>query len=153
MLFRRVSGGAFARRCESRAEVSSRAVHVLVGLITDGHGRWLVNRRPPGASLAGWWEFPGGKSRPGEAPLEALGRELAEELGITVLEAEPALALVHDYPDQRVRLDVWRVLTYRGEVAAREGQELRWVTPGECRALALLEADWPIIERLEAWGA
>ena len=130
-----------------------RAVHVLVGLITDGRGRWLVNCRPPGTALAGWWEFPGGKCQPGESPLEALARELAEELGIVVLEAEPVLTLVHDYPDKRIRLDVWRVLRYGGEIAAREGQELKWVTAGECRELRLLDADWPIVDGLEAWSA
>jgi 8-oxo-dGTP diphosphatase len=127
-------------------------VRVAVGLIADGSGRWLVNCRPPGTPLAGWWEFPGGKCQPGEAPLEALRRELAEELGIAVLEAEPALTLDHDYPDKRVRLDVWRVRSFSGELAALEGQELKWVTAGECRALKLLEADWPIVGRLEAWA-
>ena len=129
------------------------AVHVLVGLITDGRGRWLVNRRPAGTPLAGWWEFPGGKSRPEEEPRAALTRELEEELGIEVLEAERSLTLVHDYPDKRVHLDVWRVLRYRGEARARESQELRWVTVAECRELELLEADWPIVERLAAFGA
>jgi 8-oxo-dGTP diphosphatase len=125
-------------------------VHVAVGLIADGHGRWLVNCRPPGAPLAGWWEFPGGKCQPGEAPFEALRRELEEELGIALREAEQELTLVHDYPDKRVCLEVWRVRRYDGTVAAREGQELRWVTVGECRGLKLLEADWPIVERLES---
>jgi 8-oxo-dGTP diphosphatase len=125
---------------------------VLVGLISDGRGRWLVNCRPAGAPLAGWWEFPGGKSLPDEEPRAALARELEEELGIVVLEAERSLTLVHDYPDKRVHLDVWRVLRYRGEARARESQELRWVTVAECRELKLLEADWPIVERLAAYG-
>jgi 8-oxo-dGTP diphosphatase len=58
------------------------------------------------------------------------------------------LELVHDYPDKRVRLDVWHVLRYRGEATAREGQPLRWVTVAECGDLPLLEADWPIVRRL-----
>jgi 8-oxo-dGTP diphosphatase len=124
------------------------AVRVLVGLIADGRGRWLVNRRRPGQPLAGWWEFPGGKCRPGEAPRAALARELEEELGIEVLSAEPVFTLEHDYPDKRVLLDVWHVLRYAGEIVAREGQPLRWVTPAECRELELLEADGPIVERL-----
>jgi 8-oxo-dGTP diphosphatase len=127
-----------------------RVVEVVVGLIGDGAGRWLVNCRPPGTPLAGAWEFPGGKLEPGEAPLPGLKRELAEELGVEVLEAQPLLELIHDYPDKRVRLDVWRVLRYRGAAVAREGQPLRWVTVEECRALNLLEADWPIVERLAA---
>ncbi len=94
-----------------------------------------MNCRPLGTPLAGSWEFPGGKRQPGEAPLAALKRELDEELGIEVLEAEPVLELVHDYPDKRVRLDVWHVRRYRGQVTAREGQPLRWVTVAECREL------------------
>ena len=98
--------------------------------------------------MAGWWEFPGGKREPEEAPLAALRRELHEELGIEVLEAAPWFELVHDYPDKSVRLDIWRVDRYGGEVAGREGQALRWVTIEELPELALLEADWPIVERL-----
>jgi 8-oxo-dGTP diphosphatase len=125
-----------------------RAVDVVVGLIGDSSGRWLVNCRPLGTPLAGSWEFPGGKRQPGEVPLAALTRELDEELGIEVLEAEPVLTLMHDYPDKRVRLDVWHVRRYRGQITAREGQPLRWVTVADCRRLELLEADWPIVERL-----
>jgi 8-oxo-dGTP diphosphatase len=124
------------------------AVEVVVGLIDDGAGRWLVNCRPPGRPLAGAWEFPGGKRQSGETALAALKRELNEELGIEVLHAEPVLDLVHDYTDKRVRLDVWHVRRYRGDVTARENQPLRWVAVGEFRELALLEADWPIVERL-----
>ena len=124
------------------------AVEVVVGLIGDGAGRWLVNCRRPGTPLAGSWEFPGGKRRADEAPLAALERELDEELGIEVLDAEHVFELVHDYPDKRVRLDVWHVRRYRGEATAREGQPLRWITVDEFRELPLLEADWPIVERL-----
>jgi 8-oxo-dGTP diphosphatase len=130
-----------------------RAVDVVVGLIGDSSGRWLVNCRPPGTPLAGSWEFPGGKARPGEAPLAALKRELDEELGIEVLEAEPVLVLEHDYPDKRVRLDVWHVLKFSGRPTSREGQPLRWVTAAECRDLPLLPADGPIVARLGSLGA
>jgi 8-oxo-dGTP diphosphatase len=70
-----------------------------------------------------------------------------------VLAAEPVLALVHDYPDKRIRLDVWHVRRYRGQVTARDGQPLRWVTVAECRQLQLLDADWPIVERLPLLAA
>lgn len=126
----------------------SRVVEVVVGLIDDGAGRWLVNCRPPGTPLAGFWEFPGGKRQVGESRLAALKRELEEELGIEVLAAEPVLELEHEYPDKRVRLDIWRVREYRGVVTAREGQPLRWVSEHELRLLRLLEADWPIVEQL-----
>jgi len=126
-----------------------RRVHVLVGLIADEQGRWLVNQRRAGTHMAGLWEFPGGKSQPGETPFAALHRELDEELGIDVLDAEAWFELVHDYPDKQVRLDIWRVRRYRGEVTPREGQVLKWITLGEFAELPLLEADWPIVERLK----
>jgi 8-oxo-dGTP diphosphatase len=130
-----------------------RAVDVVVGLIGDSSGRWLVNCRPPGAPLAGAWEFPGGKRLPGETPLAALKRELDEELGVEVLEAEPVLALEHDYPDKRVRLDVWHVVRFRGQATSREGQPLAWVTLAELRELPLLPADGPIVARLRFLSA
>ncbi|HSC15817.1 MAG TPA: (deoxy)nucleoside triphosphate pyrophosphohydrolase [Gammaproteobacteria bacterium] len=130
-----------------------RAVDVVVGLIGDESGRWLVNCRPAGTPLAGAWEFPGGKRLPSESPLAALKRELDEELGLEVLEAEPVLVLEHDYPDKRVRLDVWHVRKYRGRPTARERQPLRWVTVGECRALPLLPADGPIVSLLGSLAA
>jgi 8-oxo-dGTP diphosphatase len=129
--------------------VSGSVVDVVVGLVSDGGGRWLVNSRRPGTALAGRWEFPGGKRHGDETPRATLERELDEELGIAVVDAEPLLVLEHDYPDKRVRLDVWHVRRYRGVPESREGQPLRWVTVAECRQLPLLEADWPIVERLE----
>lgn len=128
-------------------------LHVLVGLIGDARGRWLVNRRRPGTDLAGFWEFPGGKRQAGETPFAALRRELDEELGIDVLTAEPWLRLEHDYPDKKVLLDVWRVLDYRGEVGAREGQALDWVAPPGLAALPLLPADLPIVAALQREAA
>jgi 8-oxo-dGTP diphosphatase len=124
-------------------------VHVLVGLIRDERGRWLVNQRRAGTHMAGWWEFPGGKSRPDEAPFTALHRELDEELGIDVRDAEAWFELAHDYPDKHVRLDIWRVKSFAGEITAREGQALRWVAADEFAGLQLLPADWPIVERLQ----
>jgi 8-oxo-dGTP diphosphatase len=129
--------------------VSGSVVDVVVGLVSDGGGRWLVNSRRPGTALAGRWEFPGGKRHGDETPRATLERELDEELGIAVVDAEPVLVVEHDYPDKRVRLDVWHVRRYRGVPESREGQPLRWVTVAECRQLPLLEADWPIVERLE----
>jgi 8-oxo-dGTP diphosphatase len=125
---------------------------VLVGLIADARGCWLVNQRRAGTHMAGAWEFPGGKLAAGEERFAALRRELDEELGIEVLEAEPLLEIVHDYTEKRVRLDVWRVLRYRGEVGPREGQQLRWAAVDELADLPLLEADRPIIDRLRVLG-
>ncbi len=128
------------------------AVDVLVGIVTDERGRVLVNRRRAGTHMEGFWEFPGGKRAAGEGRFDALRRELHEELGIEVEEAIPMLELVHDYPEKRVALDVWRVLEYAGEPHSREGQELKWVLPGELRRIGLLPADEPIVEALSPLG-
>jgi 8-oxo-dGTP diphosphatase len=100
--------------------------------------------------MAGAWEFPGGKKRPNETRLAALERELAEELGIAVVSAEPFMEISHAYPDRRVWLDVWVVGNYRGEPAPREGQGLRWATVEELANTGLLPADRPIVEALQA---
>lgn len=125
---------------------------VLVGLVRDTTGRILINQRRAGTHRAGEWEFPGGKRRPGEAPYDALRRELAEEIGIEVLAAEPFIALEHDYGDRRVSLGVWAVRRYRGEAAAREGQALRWVPLLELPECGLLAANRPIVDALLAGG-
>lgn len=122
--------------------------HVMVGLLEDGRGRVLVNQRRPGTHMEGHWEFPGGKRGDGETPREALCRELAEELGIDVLEASPLLELEHRYPDRHVLLDVWRVERYAGEPRGLEGQPLRWVSVDTLEDISLLPADAPIIEAL-----
>jgi 8-oxo-dGTP diphosphatase len=123
-------------------------LRVLVGLVRDDEGRVLINQRRAGTHRAGEWEFPGGKQIEGEAPFDALCRELAEELGIRVLAAEPFIQLDHDYGDRCVRLDVWCVRRYRGEPVAREGQPLRWVRAEELDRVALLPADEPIVRAL-----
>jgi len=125
-----------------------RRIDVVAALIEDSCGRILLDRRPPGRPMAGFWEFPGGKRATGERPEDALARELREELGIRVIAAEPFMHLEHAYPDLRVALDIWRVSSYAGTPAALEGQELRWVVKTELRDIDLLSADRPIVERL-----
>jgi 8-oxo-dGTP diphosphatase len=123
-------------------------LNVVVGLLEDPEGRVLINQRLPGKPLGGCWEFPGGKRRVSETPWEALCRELDEELGIEVLAAERFLELCHDYPERRVRLDVWRIGAYRGRPMPREGQPLAWVGPQELGHFDFLAADGPIVEAL-----
>ena len=126
------------------------SVHVMVAIVRDSGGRFLIGQRGAGAHMAGAWEFPGGKKGAAETRLAALERELAEELGITVIAAEPFIVVSHAYPDRRVRLDVWVVRDYRGEPAPREGQALRWATLEELADTGLLEADRPIVAALRA---
>ena len=123
-------------------------IRVVAAVLHDSEGRILVGQRPAGKTLAGLWEFPGGKLEPGEAAEAALRRELFEELGIQVRSCRPLMQLRHEYPERHVELLVWLVEHYGGEARGLEGQALRWVSVQELPTLALLPADLPIIEYL-----
>jgi 8-oxo-dGTP diphosphatase len=125
------------------------SIHVVAGVVTDHAGRVLVAQRPPGKHLAGFWEFPGGKSDPGEPPFDALRRELAEEIGIVVDTAEPLISVPWSYPEKRIVLDAWRVDSYTGVVHAREDQPLHWVALDELERLPMPPADMPIVNALQ----
>lgn len=120
-------------------------IEVAAGVLLDGVRRVLVQRRPTRAHQGGLWEFPGGKIRAGESFRDALDRELFEELGVRVLEAEPLVRVEHSYPELVVVLDVWHVARYQGLVEAREGQPLRWVTLDSLADLPMPPADRPIV--------
>ncbi len=124
-------------------------VRVVAAVIYDDQRRVLVTQRIAGKALAGQWEFPGGKLEAGEPERAALGRELCEELGITVAAARPIYTLAHEYPERHVELAVWVVDAYSGVPAGLEGQPLRWERPAALRSLPLLPADLPIVDWLE----
>src|SRR5690606_11405069 len=81
--------------------VEAAPIHVVAGALFDAEGRVLIAQRPAGKHMAGGWEFPGGKLEAGEPARVGLGRELREELGVEVLQAEPLVAYVHAYTDRR----------------------------------------------------
>jgi 8-oxo-dGTP diphosphatase len=126
----------------------ARKLHVVAAVLEDVEGRVLVTQRPPGKSLAGKWEFPGGKLNAGESRFAGLQRELEEELGIQVEAARPLIRYRHDYPDLEVDLDVWRVTRWIGEPHGREGQALAWHDHGELQDVGLLPADAVIVDAL-----
>jgi len=101
-------------------------IHVVAAALVDPERGVLLTQRPPGRDFAGCWEFPGGKREAGESPLDALARELHEELGIVPLASAPLIRIPCTYPDKRLVLEVYRVDAYRGELRGREGQALRW---------------------------
>ncbi|AYC34182.1 Nudix family hydrolase [Pseudomonas cavernae] len=120
-------------------------IHVAAAVIRDAAGRILLARRPDGKHQGGLWEFPGGKVEDSETVAAALGRELAEELGIQVTVARPLIQVQHDYPDKHVLLDVWEVSAFNGEAHGAEGQPLAWVSPRQLGNYQFPAANRPIV--------
>lgn len=125
---------------------------VVAAALTDASGRVLVQRRPEGKAFAGLWEFPGGKIERGEPPEEALCRELAEELGITVIpgDLQPVTFSSQRLDSRHMILMLFRCRRWAGEPRALEAAELRW---GDMDALAMLPmpaADLPLVAALRA---
>ena len=125
--------------------MSSRALHVAVGVIRDADNRILITQRARHVHQGGLWEFPGGKVEAGETVSEALRRELREELDIEVQTASPLIKINHHYPDRHVLLDVWQVNAFSGSPRGCEGQAMRWVEPSALKAYEFPAANQPII--------
>jgi 8-oxo-dGTP diphosphatase len=122
--------------------------HVAAGILRDASGRILITERLCDGPFNGLWEFPGGKIDDAESAQEALSRELAEELGITVTAAQPFMELHHEYPDRIVDLEFFLVSDWQGEPAGLEGQGIRWVAISELNSEELLPADKPVVDAL-----
>ncbi|MGE3832486.1 MAG: (deoxy)nucleoside triphosphate pyrophosphohydrolase [Parvibaculaceae bacterium] len=125
---------------------------VLVSAVAlvDSDGRVLIAKRPEGRSMAGLWEFPGGKIEKGERPEPALIRELKEELGIDVSEAclAPLTFASHTYENFQLLMLLYVCRRWSGTVAALEGQEIAWVKPNRLRTYPMPPADIPLIPHL-----
>ena len=121
--------------------------------LIDADGRVLLARRPEGKSLAGLWEFPGGKVDPGETPEAALIRELHEELGIDTWESclAPLTFASHTYDDFHLLMPLFACRKWEGTPRPREGQTLKWVRPSEMRDYPMPPADLPLIPILRDW--
>ncbi len=130
--------------------MSVRLVLVAACALIDPDGRVLIAQRPPGKSMAGLWEFPGGKVEPGERPEQCLIRELEEELGIVVKEEclAPLTFASHSYPDFHLLMPLYVCRRWQGFVEAREQQALKWVRPNELRNYPMPPADEPLISHL-----
>lgn len=121
--------------------------------LIDADGRVLLAQRPPGKSLAGLWEFPGGKVEPGETPETALIRELQEELGIDTHASclAPLTFASHSYPDFHLLMPLFACRRWQGIPQPREGQTLAWVAPHNLRDYPMPPADLPLIPILRDW--
>lgn len=123
-------------------------IEVAVGILMKANGDVLLGQRPEGKPYAGYWEFPGGKVESGEDILDALKREFMEELGVTILSAEPWCGVEHVYPHAHVRLHFYISRNWQGEPQSLEGQAFAW--QGQVDVQPLLPATIPLIEDLNA---
>lgn len=123
----------------------TKLIHVAAAVILNAQGQILLARRPEDKHQGGLWEFPGGKVEPGEPVVEALARELDEELGIQITTARPLIQIPHHYPDKSVLLDVYEVSAFEGEAYGREGQPIVWVDRSELAGYEFPAANKPIV--------
>jgi 8-oxo-dGTP diphosphatase len=121
--------------------------------LIDPDGRVLLAQRPAGKSMAGLWEFPGGKVEPGETPEAALIRELHEELGIDTWQSclAPLTFASHAYADFHLLMPLFACRKWTGLVTPRENQALAWVKPARLRDYPMPPADLPLIPILRDW--
>jgi 8-oxo-dGTP diphosphatase len=124
-------------------------LRVVAAALFDAEGRVLIAERPAGKHMAGWWEFPGGKVASDESDVQALVRELREELGVDARPDVEIMTLTHDYPDRVVDLVLWRATVQNGVPRGLDGQQLKWVDCESLGAERLLPADRPFIAALQ----
>ncbi|WP_275791170.1 8-oxo-dGTP diphosphatase MutT [Pararhizobium gei] len=132
-------------------EAASRKILLVAACaLVDGDGRILLAQRPEGKSLAGLWEFPGGKVEPGETPEETLIRELDEELGIQTKVAclAPLTFASHTYETFHLLMPLYVCRRYEGVAHGCEGQAIKWVRPKALRDYPMPPADEPLIPYL-----
>jgi 8-oxo-dGTP diphosphatase len=111
----------------ARTALGQRPVtEVAVGILIRANGDFLMTTRPAGKAYAGYWEFPGGKLEPNETVIEALRRELIEEIGVTIQDVQVWRSSMVDYPHALVRLTFCKIFTWTGQLHMRESQQFAW---------------------------
>ena len=137
---------------EERAQAAGLPLMLVAAVaLIDIDGRVLLARRPEGKSMAGLWEFPGGKLAPGETPEAALIRELKEELGIDITQSclAPLFFASHSYEDFHLLMTLHACRVWKGTPAPQEGQSLKWVRPYDMGDYEMPPADAPLVALLQ----
>lgn len=127
-----------------------RVIHVVAAVLINPQGEILLTERPQGKSLAGLWEFPGGKVEPGEAPMQSLIRELDEEIGVIITRADavPLTFVEYEYDDFILFMPLYAVKRWKGEVHSREGQMFAWIALDQLHKYPVPPADEALIRDL-----
>lgn len=144
------SGEAGCWQADDRSAAGKPNLLVAAAALVDIDGRVLIAERPEGRSMAGLWEFPGGKVAAGESPEAALVRELQEELGIDTRQSclAPIAFASHAYDDFHLLMPLFVCRTWQGAPQGREGQRLAWVRPARLGDYAMPPADLPLVALL-----
>ena len=131
---------------------SMKVIEVVAGVIYDyagnGEKKFLATQRGYG-EWKGGWEFPGGKTEPGETPQQALARELKEELAIDVCVEDFIVTVEHDYPGRHITMHCYFCKIISGELTLLEHDSARWLTKQDLRSVNWLPADVTVVEKLE----
>jgi 8-oxo-dGTP diphosphatase len=130
--------------------IEMKVVLVSAVALIDVDGRVLLAQRPEGKSMAGLWEFPGGKIEPNETPEAALIRELEEELGINTWQSclAPLTFASHSYDSFHLLMPLFACRKWEGTPQPRENQALKWVRPNDLRSYPMPQADIPLVAML-----
>jgi 8-oxo-dGTP diphosphatase len=135
---------------ESRPAGPAPVLLVAAVALVDADGRVLIAQRPPGKSMAGLWEFPGGKVHEGESPEAALVRELKEELGIDTSESclAPFTFASHRYDGFHLLMPLYVCRVWQGTARPLEGQQLAWARVDRLKDYPMPPADVPLVSML-----
>ena len=132
--------------------MTEKVTEVAVAVFLKPDGIFLLSSRPQGKPYPGYWEFPGGKIEPGETVMQAMVRELVEELNVTITQATPWFSFMMRYTHATVRLNCWRVTAWQGEMRGMEGQHFEWQTLNALTVAPTLPGCAPIFKALDLPG-